>query len=130
MPPTRLVSSRNITSTGSEENSADSTFRTSLSSRTVKSSAFRSDTTLPDFASMTVTDMRLAAKPGKALAHSATAQAMPLLLDTNLRSGIEPRHLRRSDLLAFLDARSNLGIRSEPVADLDILRFDDAIFDD
>src|SRR5689334_11550260 len=57
MGPTRLVSSSNTTSRMAFVNSADSTCRGVLSSRTVKSSAFRPVTGLPDFGSTTVTSI-------------------------------------------------------------------------
>src|SRR6476659_1732018 len=125
--PARLVSSRNITSTMSVEYSAASAFRASLSSQRVKSSAFSPKTGLPDFASTTVTDTRLAAAEGSAL---RSARIQNLVLNLNLHSCIEPCHLGRSDTLAILYAFDDLRVVSEAIADLDIPGFDDVALDD
>src|SRR5712692_5393504 len=125
--PTRLVSSRNITSTISEEYSAASAFRASLSSHKVKSSAFSPRTGLLDFASTTVTDTLLAAAAGSA---HRIARIHNLLLNLNPHSRIETGDLRGSDPLAILNAFDDLGVVTEAVADLDVAGFDQIALDD
>src|SRR5712664_1280496 len=119
--PTRLVSSRNITSTISEENSAASTFRASLSSNRVKSSAFSPKTGLPDLESITVTESRLA--PEASSAHRSV-RIQNLFFNANLHPGIEFGNLRDGDLLAILNTFDDLCVRPETIADFDLPRLD------
>src|SRR6185369_10774790 len=120
--PARPVSSRSITSTMSLEYSAASAFRASLSSQRVKSSAFSPKTGLPDFASTTVTDTRLAAAEGSAL---RSARIQSLVFNLNLHSRIEPGYLGGCYTLAILYAFDDLCVVSEAIADLDVPGFDD-----
>src|SRR5437879_4218554 len=103
------------------ENSAASAFRASLSSYRVNSSAFNPKAGLPDFASTTVTETRLAAPAGKA--HSSAA-IQNLILNFDLHPRVEPRNLGRCHFLSVLDALHDFGIGSETVADLDLPGFD------
>src|SRR6266478_6211593 len=103
------------------ENSAASALRASLSSYRVNSSAFNPNAGLPDFASTTVTETRLAAPIGNA--HSS-AGIQNLVLNFDLHPRIEPGNLRRGHLLAILQALHDFGIGPETVADLDFPGFD------
>src|SRR5262245_39068036 len=125
--PARLVSSRNITSTMSEEYSAASAFRASLSSQRVKSPAFSPRTGLLDFASTTVTDTLFAAAAGSA---HRIVRIQNLLLNLNPHSRIETGDLRGGDALAILKAFDDFGVVSEAVADLDVARLDQIALDD
>src|SRR5437660_10519580 len=119
--PARLVSSRNITSTISEEYSAASAFRASLSSHSVKSSAFSPRTGLLDFASTTVTDTLFAAAAGSA---QRIVRIQNLLLNLYLHSRIEAGDLRGRDPLAILNTFDDFGVVTEAVADLHVAGFD------
>src|SRR6266446_6014242 len=108
--PTRLVSSSSITSTMSEENSAASTLRASLSSNRVKSSAFKPSAGLPDLASTTVTETRLAAASGSA---PSSARTNRLVFNFDLHARVEPGDLGGGDTIAFADTVHDFGVGPE-----------------
>src|SRR5262245_36488564 len=125
--PARLVSSRNITSTMSEEYSAASAFRASLSSQRVKSPAFSPRTGLLDFASTTVTDTLFAAAAGSA---HKIVKIQNLLLNLNPHPRIETGDLRSGDTLVILNTFDDLGVVPEAIANFDIAGLDQNSLDD